>query len=189
VSKLNLNRIISGIKQRDHKILTNIYKQFFPLVLGYTIRNGGDEDDAKDLFQDSLIVIYDQLDKDQLVIKEDFGSYLVGISRRMWLKQIRRAGIHKRYISQSDNEMFVNHPSEIDSEKEMEMALIRKHIIKLGKECQDVLLMSAEGIKNEEIAKKLKYKGEKTVRTKKYKCKEALIKLIKADPDYDELNK
>ena len=46
--------------------------------------------------------------------------------------------------------------------------------------------MHLEGRCYEEIAKEMGYKSATYARRKKYLCKEELIKLIKADPDYKD---
>jgi RNA polymerase sigma factor (sigma-70 family) len=184
VSTQNLGQLIRGIQDRDHKTLSEIYRQYYPLVLGYIKRHGGNDSDAKDAFQESLIVIFKLIQSNELDIKTDFGTYINGIAKRIWLKKIRRDTIHERFVMQSHPETTEDHPSDVELEGEMELALIRKHILCLGEECRKVLIMSAEGISNEEIAEKLGYKSEKIVRSKKYKCKEALIQLIKSDPEF-----
>lgn len=182
MNKLGPDQIIIGIKRRDHKILTQVYKDFYPLVLGFIRKQGGFESDAKDIFQEAIIVIFKLIDENEVI--NDFGSYLIGIARRIYLKQIRKSEIHDRYVNQSDKDLFDNHPSDVELENELELALIRKHILKLGEECRKVLLWAAEGFSSNEIADKMEYKNEKTVNTKKYKCKEALIQMIKNDPDF-----
>lgn len=156
-------------------------------MLGYIKRHGGNENDAKDTFQESLMVIFKLIQSEQLDIKTDFGSFLNGIAKRIWLNKIRQDSIHSRFVTSSNPETFEDHPSDVELEGEMELNLIRKHIVKLGEECRKVLMMSAEGISNEEIAEKMGYKSEKIVRTKKYKCKEALIQLIKSDPQFKQM--
>lgn len=186
VSNFDLEQLIRGLKQRDHKILTEIYKQYFPMVLGYIVAHGGGDSDAKDIFQDSILVIYKLLDENKLEVKTDFGTFIIGIAKKMWLNQIRKEGIHQRYVEQADCDELEDHPFEKEIEGETELNLIRKYIIKLGEDCRKVLMWSAEGKTNDEIAKKLSYKSEKIVRTKKYRCKEYLIKLIKGDPEYQQ---
>ncbi len=184
MSDIKSRKILEGIRKRDHKILSDVYKRYYPLVLAYIIRNSGSESDAKDVFQESIMVVYKQVDDKDFTIREDFGAYLIGISKRIWLKQIRRVSVHERYIGQSEQETIEHHPADVEIENELELGLIRKHIVNLGEECKKVLMWSADGIKNAKIAEKLGYKSEKVVRTKKYKCKEYLINLIKQDPDF-----
>lgn len=184
MNKLEPAQIIKGIKRRDHKILTQVYKEFYPLVFGYIRKHGGFESDAKDIFQEALIVIYKFLDKEESETINDFSAYLMGIARRVWLKQIRRSGIHEKYVNQSEKNLFEEHPSDVELENELELSLIRKHILKLGEECRKVLLWTSEGLSSQEIAEKLEYKSDKIVNNKRYKCKESLIQMIKNDPDF-----
>lgn len=179
-----LGQLISGIQRRDHKVLSEIYRQYYPLVLGYIIRHGGGDSEAKDVFQESIMIVYNLVREQKLEIKTDFGSYLMGVAKRIWLRHLRNKSTHQKYLDTNEFESSEEHPSDKEIENEMEMSLIRKHIVRLGKECQQVLRLVAEGKTNDEIAKIMNYKSEKTVRTKKYKCKEALIKFIKSDPEY-----
>jgi RNA polymerase sigma factor (sigma-70 family) len=183
VGKQKLNQIISGIKARDHQTLSNLYRDYYPKVLGYIMSKGGGGDDAKDVFQEAIIVIYKQIENKQLEIKQDFGSFIIGIAKRLWLKHLRANDIHSRFVQQLNPQKTEDHPSDVELENEMELYLIRKYILKLGVDCRNILMWSAEGITNEEIAVKMKYKSEKTVRTKKYKCKSTLIGMIKNDPN------
>lgn len=184
MNNLKQGKLLEGLRKRDHKVLSEIYSQYYPVVLSYVVRNSGNESDAKDVFQESIIVIYKLAEDKSFTIKEDFGAFIMGVSKRIWYKHIRRKSIHDRYVDQSEQANVEEHPSDVEIENELEMALIRKHIVNLGEDCRKVLMWSAEGAKNKEIAGKLGYKSEKVIRSKKYKCKEALLKLIKQDPDF-----
>jgi RNA polymerase sigma factor (sigma-70 family) len=180
-----LNKLLKGLKVRDHKTLNTIYKEYYPRVLGYVVGRGGNDDDAKDIFQESIIIIYKHLNNGQFEIEQEFGSYLVGIAKKLWLKHLRTNDIHERFVQQSNIEEIEDHPSEVELENEVELQLIRKHILNLGEDCRKVLMWSAEGFTNEEIAVKMNYKSEKTVRSKKYKCKSTLLEMIKKDPKFN----
>lgn len=184
MSDIELGTLLEGLRKRDHKVLSKIYSQYYPLILSYVLHNSGVESDAKDIFQEAIIVVYKLTESKEFTINENFGSFLMGIAKRIWLKQIRQHTIHEKFVDQSEKNGFEEQPSELELENEHELNLIRKHIVNLGEDCRKVLMWSAEGVKNEEIAKRLGYKSEKVIRTKKYKCKEALIKMIKQDPNF-----
>lgn len=184
----SLQDIIKGLKSRDEYVLKYIYKEHYSKVLGYVLKNGGNEDDAKDFFQESIIIIYKLVDKDELKIQTDFGSYLVGVAKRLYLLQIRDQQIHNRYVEKQDQSVFEEHPADEVLENELQLGLIRKYIVKLGEDCRKILMWSAEGISNLKIAEKLKFKTEHSLRTKKYKCKQFLLKMIKKDPVYRKNN-
>jgi DNA-directed RNA polymerase specialized sigma24 family protein len=50
-----------------------------------------------------------------------------------------------------------------------------------------VLKLFSEGYSYEEIARKMGMKNEAYARRKKYLCKEALMEIIKTDPEYQDL--
>ncbi len=175
-------QLLRGIKNRDSQTLKAVYKEFYPKVARFIAGKGGSAEDAKDIFQESLMVVYKLSLSDQLTIETDFGNYLIGIAKRIYFKQIRQKEIHHRYVDGSEKTFSEDHPSDVEIENEIEQHLIRNYLLKLGEICQKILLWSSSGIDNEEIAAKLGYKSEKIVRTKKHKCKSSLIAMIKEDP-------
>ena len=187
MKKLTLGQIIEGIRNRDNRILTIIYKEIFPVVRYYVMSNGGSQDDAKDVFQESIIVAFRQISNNSFKLKTGFEAYLYGVSRLVWLKMLRNRSIHDRNIVKIEEPGVDYHPTETIIEEDLEMRLFRKYFLKLGEECQKVLQMISEGISYEEIAREMGYKSEKIVRNKKYKCKEALIKMIRADKEYQRI--
>lgn len=189
MKKLTLGQIIEGIKKRDNKVLTQIYKEIFPVVSYYVKSHNGSREDAKDVFQESIIVAYRQITESKLEIKSGFEAYLYGIARLVWLKILRNREIHDRNINELKETSSPYESLELIIEEDLEMRLFRKHFRKLGPECQKVLQMTIEKIPYEKIALELGYKSEKIVRNKKYKCKEYLIKMIKSDPEYHALKR
>jgi len=189
VKKLTLGQIIEGIRKRDNRLLTLVYKELFPVVRYYVLSNGGTSDDAKDVFQEAIIVIFKQISHNSFEIKTGFEAYLYGISRLVWLKTLRNRATHDRSILQIEEPESSYLPSENMVEEELELRLFRKYYLKLGVECQKMLRLFSEGTPYEEIALLMGYKSEKIVRNKKYKCKETLIKMIQEDPEYRMIRK
>ena len=184
VKKLALGEIIDGIKRRDNKVLTVIYKDFYPGISTYIRNNGGTTEDAKDVFQESLIVIFRQIEEKTLDINTGFENYLFGIARLIWLKILRSRDIHNRSIAQLDEPEMTYHPADDIIEDDLELRIFRKHFLEMGEEGQKLLKLSASDVSNDSIAKMLGYKNEQVVRNMKYKFKEKLIQKIKNDPEY-----
>ncbi len=189
MKKLTLGQIIDGIRKRDNKVLTFIYKEVFPAVRYYVISNGGNQDDAKDVFQESIIIAFKQISENKIEIKTSFDAYLYGMARLIWLKILRNKKIHDKNISIIKESQPEYHPADNMIDEDLEMRLYRKHFLKLGEECQKLLQMTLDNVPYEEIAIKMGYKSEKIVRNKKYKCKETLIKMIREDPEYKNFNR
>lgn len=187
MKKLTLDEIIDGIRKRDNKVLTLIYKDYYPGISTYIRNNGGTSDDAKDIFQESLIVIFRQIEEKSIDIKSGFENYLFGIARLIWLKFLRSRDIHNRSVAQLNEPDITYHPADEIIEDDLELRFFRKHFLEMGEECQKLLKLSASDISNDTIAKMLGYKNEQVVRNMKYKFKEKLIERIKNDPEYIRL--
>lgn len=187
MSKLTLEQLLKGIKSRDNRILTVVYRDFFPPIRSYILNNNGSEEDAKDVFQEALIVIFKSLRENKLEIKQSFEAFLMGTCKFIWLKILRNKDIHNRNVQ----EIEINeNKSPLDDElidEDIEARLFRKHFLNLGDDCKNLLKMTINGESNSKIAKMMGYKSEKFVSNKKARCKEYLAKMIKADPEYKNL--
>jgi DNA-directed RNA polymerase specialized sigma24 family protein len=80
-------QILKGILRHDNLILQYIYKQFYYKVNLFIKKNSGNEDDANDIFQEAIIVIYRKLKESDLVFEtSSFQGYLFSVCRFLWLK-------------------------------------------------------------------------------------------------------
>ncbi|MBN2762328.1 MAG: hypothetical protein JXR41_04490, partial [Bacteroidales bacterium] len=87
--KYTNEELISGIKNRDNAILHYIYKTFYPIIREFVIRNYGHADDAKDVFQEALVVIFRKTHEDNLKLHTSFTNYLYTVSRFIWLNMLK----------------------------------------------------------------------------------------------------
>ena len=82
MKRLSDEEIIAGLRKRDNRILQYIYKNSFPPVKQLILHNAGSESDAKDIFQEALIVIFKKLrDEDSLKLEAAFSTYTYSIAR------------------------------------------------------------------------------------------------------------
>ncbi len=60
------------------------------MVLKLIRDNKGTEEDAKDIFQETVIAIFRKIrEKSDYEIRRDFATFLYSIARWLWLKQLR----------------------------------------------------------------------------------------------------
>ena len=74
----------------DKKGLEWLYKQSFITTKKMVIKYGGDEDDAWDVFQDAVSVLYDQCKQDNFSLNCRINTYITAIARNLWLKRKAR---------------------------------------------------------------------------------------------------
>jgi len=101
VQDYSVNDILEGILKHDQYVLNFVYKKFFKEIRYYITKNNGNEEDARDIFQEGLIVIYRQIKEEQLKLTCEFNTYLYSICRFMWLKHLNR----KKVVLKNNTEL------------------------------------------------------------------------------------
>lgn len=186
MKRLSDEEIIAGLRKRDNRVLQYIYKNAFTPVRQLIISNAGSENDAEDIFQEALIIIFKKIKEEQdFELTAAFTTYIYSISRLLWLKHLRN--IKKIEIDplNRDHEERIEfeEPSPVQ-DKDLRQAIFQRAMLKIPEDCQRILRLSGQDITSKEIARQLGFRSENYVRKRRHFCKEFLINKIKEDPDY-----
>jgi RNA polymerase sigma factor (sigma-70 family) len=174
-------KIIEGIRRQDEKILKWLYNNYWKSVNSYVLKNSGSTEDVADVFQESIIILYKRITEDHIDINTDLKGYFYGIMRNVWLSQLRR----RRKTGGIEEVTDIVDYSEELNDQVLER-IINRAFQRLKPDQRQVLKMFSEGISYEDIALKMKLKNKDYAKRKKYLSKEALIEIIKKDPEYQE---
>jgi RNA polymerase sigma factor (sigma-70 family) len=159
--------------------LAGIYKKAFPMVSHFVRRNGGSEQDAKDLFHDALIVFYEKAVGGKLVLTASVTTYLVSICRNLWLREL-----DKRQRSQSlsdDKADSAPLPDELEITTDPASPSLSEYVERLGVKCRDILVSFYYFQQRmEQIAEKHQYRNVRSATVQKFKCLERLRKSVSA---------
>jgi RNA polymerase sigma factor (sigma-70 family) len=178
--KISDSKIIEGVRLQDDNILNWLYDNYFADIKNHVLRNSGSKEDVSDVFQDSIIVLYRQITEENLKLTTDLKGYFFGIARNVWSAQLRK--------NQKNTELEIDIPDE-DGDENGDPVLERvvsRAFQKLKPDQQLILTLFSDGHSYEDIAEKMNLKSELYARRKKYLCKEALLDLVKEDPEYQE---
>ncbi len=179
--KISDNSIIEGIKNQDDATLNWLYNNYYNTVSKHILKNNGVSDDVSDVFQDTIIVLYNQITDGTLNLTSDLKGYFFGIARNIWNTQLRK----KRKTV--DLELDLLQEPEIDEDNDrMFERIVNRAFQKLKPDSQAVLNLYYEGCSYDEIAVKMNLKNEGYARRKKYLSKEALMEIVYKDPEYQE---
>lgn len=175
--------IIEGLRLRSDYIIKYMYQEMFPMIRYLVVKNSGNDEDAEDVFQDGLIIVFKKIRDQQLELTSSFRTYIYSVCRNIWLQKLNKRKQFAREFS--DVETFIDLPDKVDQFQEEEMEkyrLFQQHFLTLGEDCQKVLLLFMKKLSLKDIAAEMGYKTEKYAKTRKYLCKEELKKRIINDP-------
>lgn len=175
--------IIEGLRLRSDFIIKYMYQELFPMIRYLVVKNSGNDEDAEDIFQDGLIVVFKKIRDHELDLSSSFRTYIYSVCRNLWLQKLSK---RKQYIREfSEVETYIDLTDGIDQYQDEEAEkyrLYQQHFFTLGEDCQKVLLLFMKKQSLKEIALEMGYKTENYAKTRKYLCKEELKKRIINDP-------
>lgn len=148
---------IEGLANNDSVVIQSIYKKFVPKVVSYIKNNSGDEDQAQDVVQEVLILLFNQAKTEQLKLTCPFDAYFFLLCKRRWLNEIKKSsnkGVTIKEeltsIHEAADEMVLQ--TEYFDEKQQLYDVMYQ---KLGEKCQELLKLSFTLPSMEEVAKKM----------------------------------
>lgn len=165
--------ILQRIKRGDESALDYLYRKHYKMMAKMILRNSGTEDEAKDIFQDALIVFWEKVVSDKLVLTSKISTFLYSICQNLWRKELDRKS--KLSAEQADN------PDDTDPDLQERIAIVNQCIAMLGDTCKRLLThYYFDKLSMSDIAEKMGFANADTAKTKKYKCKQELDKKIKS---------
>lgn len=167
-----------NVKENDQG-LKILYQQFFPMISHLVQRNSGGLEDVEDLFQDGILVLFNQIKKGDLELTCKLRTYFYSICRNLWLNKLNQKKV--AVVDIQDHESFIIiEPTifksiEINEEKEAMLKLLSH----LGEDCQKLLLyFYYERIQMKEIALRMNFANDQVARNKKVKCLKKLSSIM-----------
>ncbi|MEQ9443057.1 MAG: sigma-70 family RNA polymerase sigma factor [Cyclobacteriaceae bacterium] len=166
--------ILERISRGDEKALDELYRKYYRMMTQAIIKNSGTEQEAKDIYQDALIVFWQKAVSQQLVLTSKISTYIYSICLNLWRKELDR----KSRLSHEEKDSI----EYIDNESQERSKIIHQCIQQLGDTCQKILMFYYfDDMSLQDISQKLGFANAETVKTKKYKCKKRLDNLVKTN--------
>jgi RNA polymerase sigma factor (sigma-70 family) len=181
--------IVEGLRLRKDNIIKYVYKEFYSMARHLIVNNSGNDQDAEDVFQDALVVVYKRIITDELSLNSSFKTFIYSVCRNIWLQRLEK--LKKQNHEFVDFETIIAIPEstfeEINDIENKKQKLYQLHFLNLSEDCQKVLQLFLKKISLREIANIMGYKTENYAKTRKFNCKEELKTRILNDPNYLKL--
>jgi RNA polymerase sigma factor (sigma-70 family) len=184
--------ILQGILRSDREVILHMYHQYFPMVHRFVLSNSGTEGEAEDLFQDIMILLFDKVNKEDLILTGSFYSFFFVLMRNKWFNQLRRKRIEPRANGRLIDDYTESAGDYIPDQQTLENAekerIFYTWFATLGEECRKVLLLFIQGNSIKEVTRLMGYNSEQHTKNRRYRCKVSFFNKIKNDPRFKELS-
>lgn len=156
-----------------------VYQEYYPMLERFIIQNSGSAADAKDVFQDLMVILLDKTASGNFELTASLKTYIFSIGRNLWLKKLRE----KKAIHVYTDVHAEASPEENMIQKEISTGLL----VKLGRalhsmtsHCKTLLIsMFFKKKRIENIVEERGYKNIHTAQNQQYKCLEQARKELK----------
>lgn len=175
---LNEQALLKALANNDSKAAEAIYKDNFNMVLAFIINNNGSYDEARDVFQEAMIALYQKAKSGTFVLTSQLKTYMYSVCRRLWLKRLSQIGKIAPGIENYDF-MPVEDDLEAHEQKNAELGIMEKALNSLGEPCKSLLeAFYIERHSMDQIAASFGYTNADNAKNQKYKCLMRLKKIF-----------
>jgi RNA polymerase sigma factor (sigma-70 family) len=165
------NKLTDTYNRKEH--IEQLYLQVFPVIAAFVRKMNGSLEEAKDIFQDALVIYYEKTLNGQFTPKLNEQAYLIGISRHLWFKNYRNS----KQIDSLENQL--NYFIEDENEPKIADGLL-KFVEQSGRKCMELLSsFYYEQLNMKEIALRFGFSGERSATVQKFKCLEKVRHTIR----------
>ena len=149
------------------------------MVLQFILNNNGDEDDAKDVFQEAIIVLYNKIKTGNFELSSKLKTYLYSVSRRIWLKKLAQQSKKTNNIADFEDVLAIEEDLEQHELKDLQFVQMKTALDSLGEPCKTIIHdFYIQGLSMQDICEKFGYTNTDNAKTQKYKCLQRLKKLF-----------
>jgi len=182
---------LEGLRNSDNEVLKALYKKYFRLVLKFIVNNNGTQDAAQDIYQESIIVLYENAQDPNFQLHCQLQTYIYSVARRLWLKQLKKAG--KTFLMKEDEELdLADVGSDMSQhlQKEIDLENLQHSMSKLGEPCASLIRdFYVNRLSMDEISSKFGYTNADNAKNQKYKCLQRLKKYFFNDKGVEQIQK
>jgi RNA polymerase sigma factor (sigma-70 family) len=175
----NEQTLLKGLASNDSRAIEALYKDHFGMVQTYILQNNGSYDDARDIFQEAMIALYEKAQSDNFVLTCQIKTYVYSICRRLWLKRLQQQGRYSQPVENLEETVGVEEEIEDHEKRNAAFAIMDRALGSLGEPCKSLLEGYYIQQKDmQQLAAMFGYTNADNAKNQKYKCLMRLKKLF-----------
>jgi RNA polymerase sigma factor (sigma-70 family) len=167
---------IEALRNNDERSIREIYRQYSAQALRWVVARGGSPDDARDIFQEALIAVFEKAQQPDFVLTCPLGALLHVIYSRKWVDRLRQKGRdvevrneeERRYnIEAASDALTLAEETLAEASRQAKMSRAFEQLSEL---CRRLLTLLSEGTAPREAAGALQMNSVETLYRRKNAC-------------------
>lgn len=171
--------LLEGLARNEKDAIEKIYRDHYQMILHMIMINNGNPDDAADVFQEGMIVLFEKSKSKDFELNCQLKTYLYSVCRRLWLKKLNQQQRFGRQTDDLEQIAPVEEDMEVHEKRQQEFNIMENALQKIGEPCKSLLEAYYLQKKHmQQIAEEFSYTNADNAKTQKYKCLVRLKKLF-----------
>ena len=171
--------LLQGLASHENGAIETIYRENYATIQAFIVRNNGFPDDARDIFQEAMIILFEKAKSSSFVLSCQIKTYLYSVCRRLWLKKLQQNNKGFPAFELLEETVSVEEDLEGHEQRDNDFRLMEQALMQLGQPCQGILEACYVQKKSmPEIAEAFGYTNADNAKTQKYKCLMRLKKIF-----------
>jgi RNA polymerase sigma factor (sigma-70 family) len=173
--------LIRSLAIGDSKAINFIYKTNYPTIEKMVFKMNGSMEEAYDVFQDSMTILYEKAKANDLELTCKLNTYLTSIAKHIWMRKLSSKKRQSFTILHDDVDYQVAVEDDVNRfvEFEKNVSKLSTCFEQIGEPCNSIL--KAFYVQNKSmnaIAEEFGYTNPENAKTQKYKCLNRIRKLF-----------
>ncbi len=171
--------LILAIKNGNREEAIKFLYLEYPKIHALILKAGCNKVIAKEIFNDSLLILIENVQKPSFHLSSALSTYLYGINRFLVKNELRK---QNKFVELEWSDTLIVSEADLgfEIEKEERLKTMQRILGQLSDQCQKIFqLFYFEKKSMTEIADALKYSSVNSAKTQKYKCLEKAQILFK----------
>jgi len=168
------HRYLEAMRIGDSKVLEELYSIHVPQVAKWIANNSGGLEDARDVFQEAIIALYNKACDPTFTLTYPIGGLIFQICKNKWIDQLRKnkkeVEVRKVELGRYIDDEQINLLSLDIKEEEVKQIKLDKAFKLLSDKCQRLLQLLLKGKSPKIVANKLEMTDANTVYRRKNAC-------------------
>ena len=172
-------QLLEGLAINDREVIEAIYRDNYPMIQAFILNNNGNIDEARDIFQETMIVLFEKAVSGSLELNCQLKTYIYSVCKRLWLKRLQQLQRYSSQIENVEETVSVEEELEVHEKHNTDFIIMESALAKIGEPCKS--LLDAYYIQRKSmqtIAADFGYSNADNAKTQKYKCLMRLKKLF-----------
>ncbi|MBC7586774.1 MAG: sigma-70 family RNA polymerase sigma factor [Chitinophagaceae bacterium] len=186
-AEFNEQALLKGLALNESKAIETMYKDNFNMVQAFIINNNGSYDEARDIFQEAMIALYEKAQSESFVLTCKINTYIYSICRRLWLKRLQQLGRYTNQVDGLEETIQVEEDLETHEKRNADFSMMETALNSLGEPCRSLIEgFYIKKMDMQALSKEFGYTNADNAKTQKYKCLMRLKKLFFAQYNIGE---